>query len=87
MSKTSRFPTCEIDVRIGDGCGQRSGDDSAKIDEKNPPPSMDHLQGDSEDQLDQDVEDDVEVAAVHEHVRQETPNFPFPVRIEDLEKK
>ena len=45
---------------------------------------MHHLQRYAKDQLDQDVEDDVEVTTVDKHVRQETPNFPFPVWIEDL---
>ena len=44
---------------------------------------MDHLQRNAQRQLHQDVEDDVKVPAVHQHVRQEPPDFPLLVRVED----
>ena len=44
---------------------------------------MNHLQRDSEHQLHDDVEDDVEVAAVDQHVGEEPPDLPLLVRVED----
>ena len=75
--------TCEIDLRVSDGRCERSGDDAAEVDEQDPPPPVDHLQRDAERQLHQDVEDDVKVSAVHQHVRQEPPDFVLLVGVED----
>ena len=75
--------TCEVDVRVRDGGRERSCDDSAKIDEKDPPPTVNHLQRDAEHQLHDDVEDDVKVAAVDQHVGEEPPDLPLLVRVED----
>jgi hypothetical protein len=44
---------------------------------------VNHLQGDAECQLHQDVEDDVEVATVHQHVGEEPPNLILLVGVED----
>ena len=74
---------CEVDVGVCDGGGQRTRDDSAKVDDENPPPTMNHFQWDAQNQLNYNVEDDVEVATVDEHVREEPPDFPLLVRVED----
>ena len=44
---------------------------------------MNHLQRNAEHQLHDDVEDDVKVAAVDQHVREEPPDLPLLVRVED----
>ncbi len=44
---------------------------------------MDHFQRDAQDQLYDHVEDDVEVAAVDEHVGEEPPDLPLLMRVED----
>jgi len=75
--------TCKVDVGVCDGGGQRSCDDSAKVDDENPPPAMHHFQRDSQNQLNDDIEDEVEVAAVDEHVGEKPPDFPLLVRVED----
>ena len=38
---------------------------------------MNHLQGDAQDQLHQEVEGDVEVSRVDKHVGDEPPDLPF----------
>ncbi len=44
---------------------------------------MHHFQRDSQNQLNDDVEDEVEVAAVDEHVGEKPPDLPLLVRVED----
>ena len=70
---------------VEDAGGQRAGQDARGVDDADPGAAVDHLQRDSEQELDGDVEGEVPPGGVDQAVAQEPPQLSLPSGREDQE--
>ena len=70
--------THQADLRVQDTGGQRAGQDARGVDEADPGTAVNHLQRDSEQELDGDIEGEMPPGGVDETVAEEPPELSLP---------
>ena len=70
-------------ARVEHRRSQRPGEDARHVHDADPPPLVNQLQRQADDQLDEEVVRGVHPADVHQHVGDEPPDLAAPVRVID----